>query len=751
LRFHDKAPDPSQQSLDNGPNVTFDLVTAGAASNDILAVPGVALQEIRRLLNVSKSELSQLLGSSLISVARWERGDSQPSPDMVRKILLLRKQALAGERPDIGRAVAGHTFASRGARAAGGGLPLFGDAKLPDIALTSERQLPLLDRLRSTPLWGDGVADLAAILADHTSASPTLAGPSTGGISAGKNTYTYDAHTYHTKVPPQGIAEVIKQYLPSGGVVLDPFAGSGMTGVAGQVLGCDVILNELSPAASFISDRFTRRISPQVFRAGIQAVCRATAALRRDLYQTHCRECGNTTELQYTVWSYKVRCPACNVEFVLWDHCRSYGKTVREHKILSEFSCPGCQCTVRKSRLARTVAVPVVVGYKCCSKVQVEHPPSSDDLIMVDQIQQSPPLAKGDYPILSLPDGINLCQPKRHGLDAIDKFYTPRNLSAMSHLWRAIHHIEDANLAGYLGFVFTSLYQRVTRLSEYRFWGGSGNTANFNVPYIFNEANVFATFERKARTIQDHLETTARRYHGRCVVHTGSATALDFIPDGSVDLVFTDPPFGANINYSEMNILWESWFGVFTDNRDEAIVNRYQGKTVASYGDLMKRSLAECHRVLRPGHWLLMVFMNSSHEVWEQLRRAIEGAGFAVERMDIFDKQHGTFKQFVSDNTAGADLILHCRKVVSSAPGDRRHDTTTDELAVGNFLRNRGGRLPTSPYLHVKRDEEIDYRTLYSEWIALGRLTNGRVCDFAAFRSYVVSAAKLLTEGSGDA
>ena len=69
----------------------------------------------------------------------------------------------------------------------------------------------------------------------------------------------------------------------------------------------------------------------------------------------------------------------------------------------------------------------------------------------------------------------------------------------MSHLWRALHRVEDVQLAGFLAFAFTSLYKRVTKLSEFRFWGGSGNTANLNVPYIFNEANVFVTFERKAR------------------------------------------------------------------------------------------------------------------------------------------------------------------------------------------------------------------------------------------------------------
>src|SRR5208282_3890575 len=146
-------------------------------------------------------------------------------------------------------------------------------------------------------------------------------------------------------------------------------------------------------------------------------------------------------------------------------------------------------------------------GYKCCGSRQQEatHYPSSDDLAGIDRLEQSAPLAEGFYPCRDLPDGVNLRQPANHGLDRIDKFYTRRNLSALSHLWEAIHHIESPQLCGHLAFVFTSLYQRVTRLSEFRFWGGSGNMARFNVPFIFNEANVFLTFQRKARTIQDHL------------------------------------------------------------------------------------------------------------------------------------------------------------------------------------------------------------------------------------------------------
>ena len=504
-------------------------------------------------------------------------------------------------------------------------------------------------------------------------------------------------------MPPQGIAQVLRKYLPTGGLVLDPFAGSGMTGVAALTTGHDVILNELSPAASFIADRFTSQCNPAALTAAVKVVMQSLAGLRKDLYTTQCRTCAKDTELLFTVWSYKVNCSECSKEFVLWDECRSYGKTVREHKFLREFPCPHCKQQVKKSRLARTTTVPVLVGYKCCSKVQSEVPPSEADLNLISSIEANSFIASDFVPDFDLPDGVNLSQPKRHGLTNIRNFYTARNLAAMSQLWKAIHRIEDTGLAAFLAFVFTSLYQRVTKLSEYRFWGGSGNTANFNVPYIFNEANVFVTFERKARSIIDHLETTAQSYTGRCVVNTGSATNLSFLPDESVDLIFTDPPFGANINYSEMNMLWESWLKVYTDAADEAIVNRVQKKDASRYQELMTKSLKECYRVLRPGHWLVLVFMNSAEDIWDRIRRAVLDAGFTIERIDIFDKQHGTFKQFVSDNTAGSDLMLHCHK-----PAHASHALTTndvvDSITVKDFLYSRGGTVPVLPFLHVRRE-----------------------------------------------
>lgn len=698
----------------------------------------VALQEIRARAGLTQERLAQALGVSFVSVNRWERGASDPSPALARKIFQLHRSAATNTAPI--QPGEGASFASRGVRSRRASLPLFEDPA-PEVRLHNEPFPPILERVTHGRIFSRHPRMLKEIVEDHKDAARTRAEVPTSGMSAGKNTYTYDAHTYHTKVPPQGIAELLRHYLPDGGLVLDLFAGSGMTGVAATANGYDCILNELSPAACFIADRFTSTVDPMLFAAGVKRILAELADVRRALYTTTCRECGRETELLYAVWSYRVVCSKCEREFVLWDACRSYGARVKEHKILTEFPCPTCNQVVIKSRLKRTVPIPVQVGYKCCGSRQQEvtHSPNQDDLERILAHEVAPPLSEGFFPVYELPDGVNLNQPKRHGLNRIDRFYTGRNLAAMSQLWRAIHRVEDVELAAHLAFVFTSLYQRVTRLSEFRFWGGSGNTAHFNVPFICNEANVFVTFARKARSIQDHLETTASDYRGRVVVVENTATRLDFLPDNSVDFIFTDPPFGANINYSEMNVLWESWLGRFTDTASEAIVNRAQKKDVHDYRRLMTESLHEAYRVLRPGHWMLLVFMNTNAQVWEAIRSAIREAGFVMKSADIFDKQHGTFKQFVSENCAGFDIVFHCQKPFEHQEKevDQSHKSASESVIA--FLETADVDHAVTIYLHVKRDDETDFRKLYSEWIAATAMRISGVMDFASFRQTVIN------------
>lgn len=546
-------------------------------------------------------------------------------------------------------------------------------------------------------------------------------------ISAGKNTYIYDAHTYHTKVPPEGIIELIEYYTKPGDIVLDPFCGSGMTGFAATSVGRKAILIDLSPAATFIAYNMNTPINSKAYADKIRHILIEAEKLEKKLYATQCRQCGNEIPILYTIWSYGMLCSYCKKEFVLWDVARDEKDTPKESKIKSEFECPHCNRHLIKKRLKKTKIYPVAVGYKCCIRGPKEevHPLNKFDLTKLEKIEQNGIPSALFYPKNKFPDGINTRQPINAGITSVDQAYTTRALWAMAYLWDKANTIEDQNLKLKVLFTLTSLYKRVTVFSEFRFWGGSGNTANLNVPAIMNEQNVFKAFQRKARTIELYFQDESRDLFFQNLsdikrdirISTQSACHLHQMPDKSIDYVFTDPPFGGNINYSEMNFLWESWLQKHTDTTEEAIVNRVQNKNENDYTDLLTAAFSEVHRVLKDDAWFTVMFHNSSAKVWKALQLAIAKAGFEIKGSQTFDKKHGTFKQFVAANAVGYDLVLHCRKSpVLIKPIRCIIDKNKMKTYILSELSN--GENYKVEYLHVNRDSEFDYRKLYSKWLS---------------------------------
>lgn len=602
---------------------------------------------------------------------------------------------------------------------------------------TTEHLSPILS-LSLNPSFGD----LCAV----ESAENHIDEPYLDSIKAGKNTYVYDAHTYHTKVPPQGIELLIDYYTRPGDVVLDPFCGSGMTGIAATQKKRKALLCDLSPAATFIAYNLNTPIDASRYLEAVHSLLQDASHLEDSLYNTHCRTCSQLTPMLYMVWSYGLLCNHCGEEFVLWDVARDERPRARDSKIKAEFDCPHCTTRIKKRSLQRTRCYPVLVGYRCCQNglKEATSPLDDRDHANLERIKQADVPKELWYPTTPFPVGVNTKQPIAAGITSVDKAYTPRALWAMAYLWDRASKWHDEEIRAKLLFTLTSLYQRVTVFSEFRFWGGSGNTANFNVPTIMNEQNVFRTFARKAKTISLYFKSVSSA--ARPVqVSTQSACRLTQLADKSVDYVFTDPPFGGNINYSEMNFLWESWLGIYTDNTEEAIINPVQKKGLEEYCALLTRAFSEIRRVLKDGGWLTIIFHNSSSKVWNKLQEAIGAAGFAIEGTQTFDKEHGTFKQFVSENAVGYDLILHCRKSAAVQNPVTSNNRTTMLAQATAFIGDELNRLPEQyvvRYLHVTRENEFDYRRLYANWLTSALSQSLVGLSFEQFRALVDESIK---------
>jgi hypothetical protein len=132
--------------------------------------------------------------------------------------------------------------------------------------------------------------------------------------------------------------------------------------------------------------------------------------------------------------------------------------------------------------------------------------------------------------------------------------------------------------------------------------------------------------------------------------------------ENSVDYVFTDPPFGANLMYSELSFINEAWLRVLTNNSSEAVVSTTHHKGLSEYQRLMERCFREFYRVLKPGRWMTVEFHNSQNRVWNAIQEAILRTGFMIADVRTLDKKQGTFKQITSTGTVKQDLVISAYK-----------------------------------------------------------------------------------------
>ncbi len=243
-------------------------------------------------------------------------------------------------------------------------------------------------------------------------------------------------------------------------------------------------------------------------------------------------------------------------------------------------------------------------------------------------------------------------------------FYTDRSLLLMAFLWEQINRVFDERLRRPLCFLYQSLILGYTKLNRY----GATHYSQVNrylsgtlyVSSLQSEVSLMYAFDGKLSRLIKALALIDYRKPD-ALLTTQSSTHTETL-DASLDYIFVDPPFGSNLMYSELNFLWESWLGVFTNNQTEAIVNDVQRKGLPEYTRLMEACFCEFYRLLKPSHWMTVEFHNSKNTIWNGIQEAILRAGFMIADVRTLDKGQGTFKQVTTSAAVKQDLIISAYK-----------------------------------------------------------------------------------------
>jgi len=439
----------------------------------------------------------------------------------------------------------------------------------------------------------------------------------TDQVRASKATPLYRMHTYWSKKPHEAMRRYIEHYTQPGDLVLDPFCGSGGTALMALALGRKAIAIDLSPAATFISKHYCTPIDLEALEQAFREVMGEVRGEADWLYETRCDRCGGKAITSYVIYSEVFRCPRGWEKVPLHD-CRrlreEYLVDGRRKRRMAWF-CPehGERLDTRGERLG---AIPVESGYLCqgggrnpggapCRPTRGVRVHNDEDLVRREHFQRYDLGKIAEIEAASIPYWCPTAKlPARalshrlagRGVRTVDKLFTKRNLWALSLFLHQARCHPDESIRSALEFLSSSVLLVLSRMLRAHHSGFLGSF--YFLPDLSRENNVFATLERKfanflraKREINELLEASSP---GHLLISTQSSLDLSGIAEGSVDYIFTDPPYGSRVPFWELNQIWEFWLGFDTSwNEDEIIVNKYQNKGFEDWARMMGQALKE--------------------------------------------------------------------------------------------------------------------------------------------------------------
>jgi DNA modification methylase/DNA-directed RNA polymerase subunit RPC12/RpoP len=467
-------------------------------------------------------------------------------------------------------------------------------------------------------------------------------------VTAEPHTPIYKMHRYFARRPHNIFNLLVEHYSNPNDIVLDPFMGGGVTIVESLRLGRKVVGIDLDPIAWFVTKTEVMDVDLNELRKAFGLLEKRVKKEINELYKTKCLKCKKEVLAKWFEWSLVVECPNCKKEVIL-AQTKKIGK--------GKYECYNCGKVVPKSSKI-IKEIPIRVGIECpYCQFNGDKPLDDEDEELIQYIDKNfDKIVKEKklwFPQEEIPFGEKTQEAINLGYTHFFDLFTKRNLIALGLLLNGIENISNKNVRELLILAFSNSLRFATKLcflaKEWRKgepleWAGH----DYWPPSVSAEVNVWKYFVKCYKRVLKGKEYSKVEIGNKykeaksfedlkkdktCLLLNKSSTDLSEIPDASVDVVITDPPYGGNVQYSELSRFWFVWLkkllGLKEPNiSEEAVINKTLNKDINDYEELIYRVLKECHRILKPNRWLVMTFHNRDPNVWISLHKASHRAGF---------------------------------------------------------------------------------------------------------------------------
>ncbi|WP_415975282.1 SAM-dependent methyltransferase [Rhodococcus sp. 077-4] len=319
-------------------------------------------------------------------------------------------------------------------------------------------------------------------------------------------------------------------------------------------------------------------------------------------------------------------------------------------------------------------------------------------------------------PVGELRHGVNTRQPLKWNFRFWDQFFNARQLVSLSKIATSIRDITPHSpereamatlFSGSLEFnnrfttykgegtgavrgMFANHVLRPERTPiEANPWGVLGSSGGFSslmksrlgraydykirpVDIVIDDDKIAKVSDRSHpidKTIVTDWESFEDRKESAVYISTGDSASTD-IPDKSVNLVLTDPPYVDSVNYAELADFFHAWLrqiGPHEEYPTKANSTRnpkeVQQNSAHAFGEAVYPIWMECERVLRDDGLIAFTFHHSKLLGWVELTKSLHQAGIVVTSIQpIKGEMSSSVVKLGALEPFNLDSIVVCRK-----------------------------------------------------------------------------------------
>lgn len=272
----------------------------------------------------------------------------------------------------------------------------------------------------------------------------------------------------------------------------------------------------------------------------------------------------------------------------------------------------------------------------------------------------------------------DIALPPTSDVHTIEKLFTTVQLAQLAVFKREIEKIRDGNLRTVLLLAFSGTVSKINR--TYHPSTSRGDTGGDNSAFRYyryriapeevelDPVDTFLTKIKKIVAAKSEIQSLVDlTMLAESRIEKGDASDLSTIKTGSVDYIYTDPPYGEKIQYLDLSVMWNSWLGFDVSEHDyesETIEGGSRFLTNDHYKNSLARAIGEMFRVLKLNRWMSFVFAHKDPKYWHFILDTAESVGF--EYVGTVKQSNGaqSFKKRQKPfSVLSGQLIINFRKV----------------------------------------------------------------------------------------